>query len=110
MANEQRFIDANALCDEVDKSKHNNPHPQGMIRVNHRNEHDHFIRMILDAPTVDAVKVVYGKNIGNDDCDEWYRPVAQCSICRCPWMMWDEEELHYCPNCGARMDGGNESG
>ena len=62
MANEKRLIDANALTDKVDESKYNNPHPQGMIRVNHRNEHDHFLRMILDAPTVDAVEVVRCKD------------------------------------------------
>lgn len=55
MADEKRLIDANALSEEVDKSKHNNPHPPGMVRVNHRNEHEHFLRMIYDAPTVDAV-------------------------------------------------------
>lgn len=59
MANEKRLIDANVLSGEVDKSKHNNPHPPGPVRVNHRNEHDHFLRMILDAPTVDAVEVVH---------------------------------------------------
>ena len=53
-----RLIDADALSVEVNKSKHDNPHPQGLIRVNHRNEHDHFLRMIYDAPTVDAVEVV----------------------------------------------------
>ena len=56
MANEKRLIDANELAMRVDESKHYNPHPQGLIRVNHRNEHDHFLRMILDAPTVDAVE------------------------------------------------------
>ncbi len=58
MENKKRLIDANALSDEVDKSKHNNPHPRGMIRANHRNEHDHFLQMIYEAPTVDAVEVV----------------------------------------------------
>lgn len=66
MSPEQRLIDANALSDKVDESKYDNPHPQGMIRVNHRNEHDHFLRMILDAPTVDAVEVVRCK-----DCEKW---------------------------------------
>jgi hypothetical protein len=56
MEKENRLIDANTLSDEVDKSKHNNPHPPGMVRVNHRNEHEHFLRMIYDAPTVDAVR------------------------------------------------------
>ena len=62
IANEKRLIDANALADKVDESKYNNPHPQGMVRVNHRNEHDHFLRMILDDPTVDAVEVVRCKD------------------------------------------------
>ena len=57
MENRIRLIDANAPADKVDESKYNNPHPQGMGRVNHRNEHDHFLRMIMDAPTVDAVEV-----------------------------------------------------
>lgn len=57
-----RFIDADALSGEVDKSKHYNPHSTGTVRVNHRNEHDHFLRMIYDAPTVDAVEVVRCKD------------------------------------------------
>ena len=57
-----RLIDADVLTDKVDDSKHNNPHPAGMIRVNHRNEHNHFIKMIFDAPTVDAVEVVRCKD------------------------------------------------
>lgn len=62
MANEQRLIDANVLADDVELSKHNNPHPPGMVRVNHRNEHDHFLKMIYDAPAVDAVEVVRCKD------------------------------------------------
>ena len=56
MANEMRLIDANVLAYNVELSKHNNTHPPGMVRVNHRNEHDHFLKMIYDAPTVDAAK------------------------------------------------------
>ena len=63
---EQRLIDADALSDKVAESKHSNPHQQGMVRVNHRNEHDHFLRMICEAPTVDAVEVVRCK-----DCEMW---------------------------------------
>ena len=108
MENEKRLIDANALSDAVAERLHDNPHPQGMIRVNHRNEHNHFLRMILDAPTVDAVEVVHGRNIGDEECDEWYRPICQCSICRGYWMMPQNEDAHFCPVCGAKMDGGNE--
>ena len=32
---------------------------------------------------------------------------AECSICRC-YVSWDgcDEDFNYCPNCGAKMDGG----
>ena len=56
MANEQRLIDADALWGEVEKSQRNNPHVDGRVKINHRQEHDHFLKMIFDAPTVDAVE------------------------------------------------------
>lgn len=113
-ATEQRLIDANALADKVDESKYNNPHPQGMVRVNHRNEHDHFLRMIMDAPTVEAVEVVHARWVpieydgyadGSPVWDLW-----ECSECR-EEHSGDEDTLTpYCPNCGAKMDGGIEDG
>lgn len=70
-----RLIDADALSVEVDKSKHHNPHSQGLLSVNHTNEHDHFIKMIYDAPTVDAVEVVRCK-----DC-EYKRELEGHLVC-----------------------------
>lgn len=70
-----RLIDADALSGEVEKSKHHNPHSQGLVSVNHRNEHDHFWRMINDAPTVDAVEVVRCK-----DC-EYKRELEGHLVC-----------------------------
>ena len=104
MANEKRLIDANALADEVDESKHYNPHPQGMIRVNHRNEHDHFLRMIMDAPTVDAVEVVHGyweKEHDDLGIDRGWK----CSHCKGSVYEMTYEPYQYCPHCGAKMDG-----
>ena len=72
MENKKRLIDANALSNKVDESKHDNPHTQGRIRVNHRNEHDHFLRMILDEPTVDAVEVVRCKECRHSEPRETY--------------------------------------
>ena len=71
-----RLIDADALSVEVNKSKYHNPHPQITLRRNHTNEHDHFIKMIYDSPTVDAVEVVRCKDClfarKNDDYRLFY--------------------------------------
>jgi hypothetical protein len=52
-------------------------------------------KILGNAPTVDAVRAVHGK-WDADPCG-WH-----CSECgadgRASW--------HYCPNCGAKMDGG----
>lgn len=53
-----RLINANDLSDEVEKSKRHNPHFDGAVRRTHNHEHDHFLRMIDDSPTIDAVPVV----------------------------------------------------
>ena len=54
------------------------------------------------APTVDAVEVVHGRWRCHGDCG-----VTECSVCG-----WSIEEYvgdyAYCPNCGARMDGGDD--
>ncbi len=35
---------------------------------------------------------------------------AECSVCHCN-ISWNgcDEDFNYCPNCGARMDGGTEN-
>ena len=55
-------------------------------------------RVILEAPTVDAVEIVHG----------WWETVedrrylgAKCSNCQKWWLY---KETNYCPNCGAKMD------
>ena len=49
-------------------------------------------------PTIDPVK--RGKWIGSDDFDEYYR----CSECGKGETQFGGL-YHYCPNCGARMEG-----
>jgi hypothetical protein len=51
-------------------------------------------------PAVDAVEVVHSPWVLNDDgsgtCKHCYRITKDC---------WDyDNQMHYCPNCGARMD------
>ena len=66
-------------------------------------------------PVVDAVPVVHGEWIsvdGTSECDEW-----DCSVCERRLTfgeLLNAEDVyewnHYCPNCGAKMDGGEEDG
>jgi hypothetical protein len=71
------------------------------------------------APTVDAVEVVHGRWVVDDaDSGELGAYAAfltvHCSKCGCDysvesgqygWYLGDPFPYHYCPNCGAKMDG-----
>ena len=57
-----RLIDADALNERVDESRRDNPHKDPKIRVNHTNEHGHFLDMIIEAPTIDAEPVRHEGN------------------------------------------------
>lgn len=53
-------------------------------------------------PTADVVPVVHGQWETNSD-----RPDSLiCSVCKCEFDMWKHDPHNYCPNCGAKMDGG----
>ena len=116
MANEKRLIDANALQFEPDPWGGMN----GVICLGRSGGKTMATvqaalkRMIDNAPTVDAVEVVHGrweiKEYPITGCKK-----ITCSICSY-WVdrgpAWNKNWgfHHYCPNCGAKMDGGNEDG
>ena len=61
-----------------------------------------LIRLLEKAPTVDAVPVVHGRWNNMDG----YKTRKVCS--ECGWDVPEYGKFHsYCPNCGAKMDGGN---
>ena len=62
MDNKMRLIDANALLDEIRKSKDGHNHTECEILMNHHMEHDVFMDLVDLAPTVDAVEVVRCKD------------------------------------------------
>ncbi len=60
-------------------------------------------------PTVDAEPVRHGQWVGleydgyadgNPVYDLW-----ECSLCNCEWDGEEDTLPHYCPDCGAKMDG-----
>ena len=89
MANEKRLIDANALTDDVEMD--------GALYACLGAVDD--VRFLVDSqPTVDAVEVVHGRwAIIDEDC-------CVCSVCH----KHSIQTYYFCPECGAKMDGGNE--
>lgn len=69
--------------------------------------------VIKSAPTADVVEVRHGKWIENQEPLGW-RDVdcAECSVCHESWIIDEDSSIddyecmwHYCPHCGAKMDG-----
>lgn len=61
------------------------------------------IKLLCDAPTVDAVEVVHGRWIKPTVIDGRAFNIPHCSICNgVPCGV--DEHTNYCPNCGAKMD------
>ena len=91
MVTNKRLIDAHDLWSDIMMLPHNGD----MISS------EEVEQAIVEAPTVEVVEVVYGQWEQGD----YYDFGDVCSICD-----WDSERDNcmwsYCPNCGARMDGG----
>ena len=58
---------------------------------------------VESAPTVDAVEVVHGRWIEQEKYT--FGTMYDCSICGTR-ILDNGHSWNYCPNCGAKMDGG----
>lgn len=59
------------------------------------------IDIIEDAPAADVAPVVHGRWVFGGDC---------CVICsECNEEESNNNHRNYCPNCGAKMDGGDNT-
>jgi DNA-directed RNA polymerase subunit RPC12/RpoP len=100
MVNKKRLIDANDYKDVL-YAKRNNPSIRNGIQS--------AMRMLEKQPTVDAVEVVHGEwEVIEDDYFDLVE--MKCSVCGVSYGFEDYEDdtpknYHYCPNCGAKMDG-----
>lgn len=66
-------------------------------------------KYIANIPAADVVEVVHGR--WEDSIDKWFEmDIYTCSKCRESYVLVEgtpkENLWHYCPNCGAKMDGG----
>lgn len=60
---------------------------------------DCCIGMVEVVPTADVVEVKHGEWVKNGK-------TRTCSCCGYFYINVDMEDDNYCPNCGAKMDGG----
>lgn len=62
-------------------------------------------RRVEEAPTVDAVPVVHGRwETDGMMMDDGEYLMTRCTACGTPYEYG--YDMPFCPNCGARMDGG----
>lgn len=94
MADEKRLIDANEAYEIARTSRLHDDFGRCMADLTSLKE------LLEDCPTVDAVEVVRGRWEKHGKHD-W-----RCSVCKIgvPYSFTGNK---YCPNCGAKMDGGN---
>ena len=66
--------------------------------------------IIAGMPAADVAPAAHGR--WEDSIDEWFgTDVYTCSKCRESYVLVEgtpkQNLWHYCPNCGAKMDGGD---
>lgn len=70
------------------------------------------LQSISDMPAADVAEVVHGEWLRSDD--DWNSlTTIQCSSCGEEWCFETDDDVSllnykHCPNCGAKMDGGED--
>lgn len=101
MATEKRLIDANEVLQRNEEAfeEANKKPAENFVSVI---QYHTVKEMVNSSPTLDAVEVVHGWWIELPSMEPDYK----CSECGQSYAWWEPSEAHYCPNCGAKMDGG----
>ena len=100
------YIEREAISEEIRKYYYKNP-PNSSYGEGFDRGLDRAQRAILDAPAADVAPVVHGRW-------EWLGPNRLVTDCMCGTCSACKVRSKYivntmlCPNCGAKMDGGNE--
>ena len=101
MDNKKRLIDAKDFDLRVSQKKMPEVFPNWNEMPNEVRDavckHAQYLHMLLETqPTIDAVEVVHGRWVFRKNWDFFV-----CSEC----SHESSNYSHYCPNCGAKMDG-----
>ena len=97
------YIEREAISEEIRKYYYKNP-PNFSYGEGFDRGLDRAQRAILDAPSADVAEVRHGR---------WNDGDQYCPICRKDKFrgldadIWSDWKPDYCPNCGAKMDGGD---
>ena len=107
------YIEREAISEEIRKYYYKNP-PNFSYGEGFDRGLDRAQRAILDAPSADVVPVRHGRWISLTECAN---EGVYCSICKkkvwksdyalCSHKSRNKLRSDYCPNCGAKMDGGD---
>lgn len=92
-----RLIDADRALEIV--------RDQGIAHPNAYHLTNYATLILREAPTVDAVQVVHGRWIEQEKYI--FGVMCDCSICG-DRILNNGHSWNYCPNCSARMDGGDD--
>ena len=92
-----RYINADALYEKFQSLSYDDWN-QG-VSTTWANAYSEAADMVDDMPTADVASVRHGEWVDKNG------GIATCSMCGTRWGVWDV--MNYCPNCGAKMDGGD---
>lgn len=101
------YIERDALRQAVLESQHDSSHPRGWAHIAHDCEHAHFVAMIARFPAADVAPVVHGRIVGSLEDGRYRRMFSCCGEDATMITQWAWPK--YCPNCGAKMDGGADN-
>ena len=100
---EQRLIDANNLIEEIREERCYNCRNFKDMKCDYCGTAD-YIYMIEDMPTADVAPVVHGRWVEKEKYT--FGIMYDCSLCE-DRILDNGHPWNYCPNCGAKMDGGD---
>ena len=66
------------------------------------------LQMVHNAPTIEERPHGEWERWGSPFSDDTIANSIVCSICKARYVEIDGEVFNFCPNCGARMKGGDE--